>query len=264
MLLKIGSTGEKVKLLQEKLNLFPDGKFGPNTEKAVKKWQKENNLKDDGLVGNDTWSKMFPIKKETIDLSKLRGIISDKVLDEMPLAIEKFSISTNLRAAHFLAQCAHESGNFNFIKENLNYSEKALKAVFGKYFKDTPASEYARNPEKIASRVYAGRMGNGDESTQEGWKFRGRGYIQLTGKNNYREFSKFIGEDCVTNPDLVSDKYPLTSAAFFFERNNLWSICDRGSSDDIVKQITRRVNGGYHGLDDRLQKFKKYWIAMNQ
>ena len=99
--------------------------------------------------------------------------------------------------------------------------------------------------------------------SKEGWKFRGRGYIQLTGKDNYSEFSKFIGEDCVENPDLVSDKYPLASAAFFFEKNNLWAICDMGSSEDVVTKLTKRVNGGTHGLEDRLNKFNKYWSLLN-
>lgn len=259
MLLRKGSQGEKVKQLQEKLGLYPDGIFGSDTEKHVKAWQRKNNLVDDGLVGNVTWSKMFPPKIEKIDISKLKGHVSENVLDQLSFTIEKFNIINKLRLSHFLSQCAHESGGFKFIKENLNYSEKALTSIFGKYFKDVPASKYARNPEMIASRVYANRMGNGSESTKEGWKFRGRGYIQLTGKVNYEKFSKFIGEDCVANPDLVSDKYPLASAAFFFDSNNLWPLCDQGSSDEIVKKVTRRVNGGYHGLDDRLDKFKKYW-----
>jgi putative chitinase len=101
-------------------------------------------------------------------------------------------------------------------------------------------------------------MGNGDENSKEGWKFRGRGYIQLTGKQNYEIFSKFIGEDCITNPDLVTTKYPLGSAAFFFNNNNLWTICDEGSTDDVVTKVTRRVNGGTNGLVHRLQEFKKF------
>ena len=129
--------------------------------------------------------------------------------------------------------------------------------MFPKYFKDkATADKYARNPEKIASRVYASRMGNGDEASGEGFKFRGRGYIQLTGKDNYKAFSNFIGEDCVANPDLVSDKYPLISAAWFFDKNNLWTICDKGASDEVVTSVTKRVNGGTHGLADRLSKFK--------
>jgi putative chitinase len=101
-------------------------------------------------------------------------------------------------------------------------------------------------------------MGNGDEASGDGWKYRGRGYIQLTGKSNYAEFTKFIGEDCIANPDLVATKYPLTSAAFFFEKNKLWDICDKGDTPDIVSLVTKRVNGGTHGLEDRLSKFNTF------
>lgn len=264
MLLKKGSQGEQVKQIQEKLGLDPDGIFGKGTEIKVKEWQKQNNLNPDGVIGRETWLKMFPIKKEKIDISKLNGVVSDIVLKQMPLTIDKFNITTKLRLAHFLSQCAHESGNFKLLNENLNYSESALNSIFGKYFKDVPAANYARKPEMIASRVYANRMGNGNEQSKDGWKFRGRGYIQLTGKENYTEFTKFIGEDCVANPDLVSDKYPLASAAFFFDKNNLWAICDQGSDEEVVKKVTKRVNGGFHGLDDRLEKFKKYWSILNQ
>jgi putative chitinase len=130
--------------------------------------------------------------------------------------------------------------------------------IFTKYFKDVLAEGYARNPEKIANRVSGGRMGNGSESTGEGYKFRGRGYIQLTGKDNYSAFSKFIGEDCVANPDLVSDKYPMDSAIWFFDKNKLWDICDKGKTPDIVTLVTKRVNGGSHGIEDRLAKFNTF------
>jgi putative chitinase len=134
-----------------------------------------------------------------------------------------------------------------------------LKKIFGKYFPGTLAESYARQPEKIAARVYGGRMGNGDETTKEGFKFRGRGYIQLTGKSNYTNFTKFIGEDCVSNPDLVATKYPLASAGFFFDSNKLWAICDRGADDATVTSVTKRVNGGTIGLADRIKHFKEYY-----
>ena len=173
--------------------------------------------------------------------------------------VEKFNITNHLRLAHFLSQCAHESGNFKFLTENLNYSADGLLKIFPKYFKDkATADAYARKPEKIGSRVYANRMGNGDEACGEGYKFRGRGYIQLTGKDNYKQFSEFIGEDVVANPDLVATKYPLTSAAFFFNKNGLWTICDKGDTTDVVTLVTKRVNGGTHGLDDRINKFNTF------
>jgi len=144
----------------------------------------------------------------SLNLEKLKGHVPDSVIAQIPDTAAKFNITTPLRLAHFLAQCAHESGNFKSISENLNYSADGLKKIFPKYFPGTLSESYARNPEKIASRVYGGRMGNGDETTKEGFKFRGRGFIQLTGKQNYTNFTKFIGEDCVANPDLVASKYP--------------------------------------------------------
>jgi putative chitinase len=135
-----------------------------------------------------------------------------------------------------------------------------LKVIFPKYFKQQGLAEaYSRKPELIASRVYGGRMGNGDEGTREGFKFRGRGYLQLTGKNNYAEFDKFVNEDIVTNPDLVAKKYPLLSAAWFFDKNKINLVSDKGPTDEIVTMVTKRVNGGTIGLQDRIKHFKKYY-----
>ena len=271
MLLKVGSKGEEVKKLQAKLGLGADGVFGPGTEKAVKTWQQANGLTADGIVGDGTWSKMFAsepqqIKEEVvlpkggpIDLSKLKGHVPDTVISQIPEVMEKFQINTPLRLAHFLAQCGHESGNFKATQENLNYSADGLKKIFPKYFPGNLSESYARNPEKIASKVYGGRMGNGDESTKEGYKFRGRGYIQLTGKANYAAFAKAINEDTVANPDLVSTKYPLASAAWFFSKNGLNAIADKGADDATVTSVTKRVNGGTIGLADRIKHFKEYY-----
>jgi putative chitinase len=192
-------------------------------------------------------------------LDALKGHIPDAVLAQIPETATKFNITTPLRLAHFLAQCGHESGGFKSISENLNYSVDGLKRIFGKYFPGDLAASYARQPEKIASRVYGSRMGNGDESTGEGYKYRGRGYIQLTGKSNYTGFAKFIGEDTVANPDLVATKYPLASAAFFFDSNKLWSICDKGADEATVTAVTKRVNGGTIGLPDRIKHFNEYY-----
>jgi putative chitinase len=274
MLLKNGSKGDDVKKLQEKLGVEAIGTFGPKTEAAVKAWQKANGLKDDGVVGDTTWSKLFGVSapvatvvKEDVvipsggplNLEKLKGHIPDSVIAQIPETAKKFNITNNLRLAHFLSQCGHESGGFKAVSENLNYSADGLKKIFGKYFPGNLNESYARQPEKIAARVYASRMGNGDETSKEGFKFRGRGYIQLTGKANYTNFTKFIGEDCIANPDLVATKYPLASAAFFFDSNKLWSICDKGSDDATVTAVTKRVNGGILGLQDRIKHFKEYY-----
>jgi putative chitinase len=274
MILKVGSEGADVKKLQEKLGVEAIGKFGPKTEAAVKAWQKANGLKEDGIVGDATWSKLFGeakpkaevIKEDVVipsggplNLEKLKGHIPDAVITQIPETAKKFNITNNLRLAHFLSQCGHESGNFKAVSENLNYSADGLKKIFGKYFPGNLNESYARQPEKIAARVYASRMGNGDEASKEGFKFRGRGYIQLTGKANYTNFTKFIGEDCVANPDLVATKYPLASAAFFFDSNKLWAICDRGADDATVTAVTKRVNGGTIGLPDRIKHFKEYY-----
>ena len=276
MLLKVGSKGDDVKKLQEKLGLTADGSFGPGTEKAVKTWQSSNGLTADGVVGDGTWSKMFGssttiqsspvtnvvIPPSSFKLENLKGHIPDSVIAQIPETAAKFNITNVLRLSHFLAQCGHESGGFKAVSENLNYSAKGLVGTFPKYFNATTAAQYERKPEMIASRVYGGRMGNGDESTKEGYKFRGRGYIQLTGKSNYTGFAKFIGEDTVANPDLVATKYPLASAAFFFNNNNLWSICDRGADDATVTAVTKRVNGGTIGLPDRIKHFKEYYSLL--
>jgi putative chitinase len=189
-------------------------------------------------------------------LEALSTKIPANVMEEIPLIIEKFGIDSPLRLSHFLSQCAHESGNFKFVKENLNYSADGLRKIFPKYFPTIElANKYARQPEKIANKVYGGRMGNGDEASGDGFKFRGRGYIQLTGKDNYAAFDKFVDDDIMANPDLVATKYPLTSAAFFFHKNKLWDVCDKGHGDDVVLAVTKRVNGGTHGLTDRQEKF---------
>jgi putative chitinase len=238
MLLKLGSNGEDVKKLQTKLGLKPDGDFGKNTETAVKKWQKDNGLKDDGVVGDVTWSKLFPttqtstVTHPVLKLEKLKGIIPDNVISQIPDTAARFNITTNLRLAHFLSQCAHESGNFKWVVEF------------------------------ASGKAYEGRKDLGNTQPGDGVKFKGRGYIQLTGRANYDKFSKFVNEDCVSNPDLVSTKYPMLSAAYFFDKNNLWKICDLGSTDDVVEKVSRRVNGGLNGYIDRLEKFINIWNVL--
>lgn len=269
MLLKIGSKGDDVKKLQEKLCLQSDGIFGAGTEKAVKTWQAENGLTADGIVGSATWSKLFAdISSNTtataadLDLTKLNSHVPDVVINQIPDCVTEFQINTPLRLAHFLAQCDHESGGFKTTQENLNYSAEGLKKTFPKYFPDNLAESYAKQPEKIASRVYASRMGNGDEASKDGYKYRGRGYIQLTGKDNYSAFDKSVDDDISSNPDLVSEKYALLSAAWFWNSRALNSLADKGSSDSVVTEITKKVNGGTNGLDERIKNFKKYYALL--
>jgi putative chitinase len=302
MLLKVGSKNDNVKAMQKKLGLTADGNFGPGTQKAVKDWQKAHGLTPDGIVGDATWSKMFAViaarteKGNLVDddgneveiesandkpsvnavdpaapvaaipglkLDKLKGRIPDAVIEQIPDCIVKFEINTAVRLAHFLAQCGHESAGFKATQENLNYSADGLKKIFGKYFKTVSATEYARKPEKIAARVYASRMGNGDESTKEGYIYRGRGYIQLTGKANYVEFNKFVDDDILSDPDLVAHKYALVSAAWYWHSRSLNKVADKGAHDAAVTEVTKKVNGGTIGLTDRINHFKEYYSLLS-
>jgi putative chitinase len=280
MLLKLGSEGEDVKKLQEKLGVDPIGKFGPKTETAVKAWQSANGLTADGIVGQGTWSKLMgesTISSPTVitepapvpnvgglKLEKLKGHIPDAVISQIPDTAAKFGLNTPLRLAHFLAQCGHESGGFKVVNENLNYSAKGLMGIFKKYFPTEQLAEsYQRQPQKIANKVYASRMGNGPETSGEGFKFRGRGFIQLTGKDNYTAFGKAINEDIPNNPDLVATKYPLLSAAWFFTKNGLHKMADQGATDQVVTSITKRVNGGTIGLIERIKEFKHFYNLLS-
>jgi putative chitinase len=201
-----------------------------------------------------------------IELQKKIGVTADGAFGPGTLkaAASYFKLNKN-RAAHFFAQCAHESGNFKAFSENLNYGAKGLRGIFGKYFPtDALAKAYERQPMKIANRVYANRMGNGDEASGEGFLYKGRGPLQLTGKNNYRAFGKYIGreQEILDNPDLVATELGFESALWFFDANKLWSICDQGINDAAILALTKRINGGTHGLEDRKLKTKKYaaWL----
>ena len=276
MLLKRGDNNENVKKLQQKLGLEPVGNYGPKTEDAVKAFQSKNGLTADGIVGDGTWAKIMgeapqaaPVVSQpsapiasvgALKLDKLKGHIPDAVIAMIPDTAAKFQINTPLRLAHFLAQCGHESGGFKATSENLNYSAKGLNGIFKKYFPTLDSAlPYERKPEKIANKVYANRMANGTEASGDGYKFRGRGYIQLTGKDNYTQFGKAIGEDILSNPDVVSGKYALLSAAWFWSKNGLNNLSDGGSTDAVVTSITKRVNGGTIGLADRIKHFKEYY-----
>jgi putative chitinase len=200
-----------------------------------------------------------------INLQKKIGVTADGAFGPgtFKAAAAYYKLSPN-RAAHFFAQTAHESGNFKAFSENLNYGAKGLRGVVRKYFPtDALAKAYERKPAKIANRVYGNRMGNGDEASGEGFAFRGRGALQLTGKFNYSEFAKYINRpDIMDNPDLVATELAFESALWFFDKNKLWGICDQGINDAAILALTKRINGGTHGLDDRKLKTKKYaaWV----
>jgi putative chitinase len=272
MLLKRGDNNENVRLLQQKLGITPAvTNFGPKTEETVKDYQRKNGLSVTGVVDKVMWDKLngstpqsTPVVVQSsgpLKLEKLKGHIPDAVLLQIPDTVAKFDLGTPLRLAHFLAQCGHESAGFKAVVENLNYGAKGLQSIFKKYFPtEAKALEYERKPEKIANLVYANRMSNGDEKSGDGFKFRGRGYIQLTGRANYTAFNRFVdNDDVVANPDLVATKYPLLSAGWFFNSNGIHKLADGGATDAVVTTITKRVNGGVIGLADRIKHFKEYY-----
>ena len=198
-----------------------------------------------------------------MNLDKLKGHIPDRVIEQIPGIQEKFGVNTPLRLSHFLAQCGHESGGFRVTQENLNYSAKGLQGIFKKYFpSEALALDYAKKPQKIANRVYGGRMGNGNEASGDGFKFRGRGYIQLTGRDNYKAFDDAVEDAIIENPDLVATKYPLASAAWFWNKNKLNQLADKGAAPEVVTMITKRVNGGTIGLADRQKHFNEYYSLL--
>ena len=290
--LRQGSSGPDVKALQQQLRDLGfdpngvDGNFGPGTRAALIAFQQSKGLQPDGIAGPATSAALQAGDGSTnasspaapppapppapqpvgaggaFNLAGLTGKVPADVIAQIPDTAAKFGITTKLRLAHFLAQCALESTGFTATVENLNYSAPRILVIFGKYFKGVDPTPYAHNPAKLGNRVYANRNGNGDEASGDGFKFRGRGYIQLTGKTNYTSFSNSEGEDCVANPDLVATKYPLASAAFYFKSNNIWAICDQGANDATVTKVTKAVNGGTHGLAERIQNFKKFMQAL--
>lgn len=191
--------------------------------------------------------------KYLVEFQKRNGLEPDGIIGYHTLCDMKdsFGIKSSKAFAMFLGQIAHESANFKYGVENLNYSKSSLLKVFGKYFTYQSAPLYARNPQKIANTVYANRMGNGNYASGDGWNYRGRGVIQITGKNNYTAFGKYVRVDVLSNPDLVEKRYYWITALWFFEANDLWKYCDSLNLSSI-KQLTKRINGGYNGLQHRI------------
>jgi putative chitinase len=178
----------------------------------------------------------------------------DHWFEALSTILPDYEINTPQRVAAFLAQCAHESGGFVFLKENLNYKAASLRRVFPKYFTDdATAARYAGKPEMIANRVYANRMGNGDEASGDGWKFCGRGLIQLTGKDNYTFFAGSLDIPLDEASEYLGTfEGAVQSACFFWEQNNLNTWADKG---DILT-LTKRINGGTIGLEDRIKHYE--------
>ena len=177
----------------------------------------------------------------------------------LKMAMKHFDMTPE-RAAHFFAQTFHETGGYKLFSENLNYSASGLQKTFGKYFPGLLEEQYAKKPEKIANRVYGNRMGNGDEVSGDGWKYRGRGALQLTGKSNYKAFSDYLKNPLIMEqPDLVATDYAFESALFFFDRNKLWNICDKGVTKATILSLTKKINGGTNGLADREEKTFKFY-----
>ena len=176
-------------------------------------------------------------------------------------AIAKHYDFSVLRGAHLLGQTAHESGSFYFTEENLNYSAESIVRVWPSRFADLESAEpFARNPEALADAVYGDRMGNDGE----GWRWRGRGFLQLTGRSNYEAFAEDMNlPEVLDNPDCVCTEYAMETAIWFFEKNGLFEIADLGILEDVIERITKRVNGGTHGLDDRIKKTQQIygWLS---
>ena len=177
--------------------------------------------------------------------------------------MRKFSINTIERLSHFLAQCAQESGSFKAVSENLNYSVSGLKKTFPRYFKDRDPKAYSKAPQALANYVYSNRLGNGSEASGDGWRYRGRGYIQLTGKSNYKAFDAFVDDDILVNPDLVATKYPLLSAAWFWSVNKINNLADAGIDVDVITRVTKKVNGGHKGLHERIMFTHRYYAELS-
>lgn len=174
-------------------------------------------------------------------------------------AKEFLQIPTDIAAVHFFAQCAHETGEFTRFEENLNYSKDGLLATWPSRYNEQLASAHHRQPELIANKVYANRIGNGDEASGDGWKFRGRGALQLTGRENYQKFSVFVDDhEVLQKPEKVENEYSFLSAMFFFKNKKLWEICEKGLDEATIKNVTQIINGGQNGIEHRIELTNKY------
>jgi len=201
----------------------------------IKSFQKKHGLSADGIIGKNT-------------LLKIKEVVG---------------IPTIEATAHFVGNTYHETGGFKVFEENLNYSATGLLKIFPKYFNQQTAIQYARNPQGIANIVYANRMGNGNFNSGEGYKFRGRGALQTTGKTNYALLGKYLGVDLLSNPEPVKDKYALESAKFYFDSNKLWPIASI-VNEESIRKVRKAVNGGSIGLEDVSEKVKYFYSLLKK
>lgn len=199
-----------------------------------------------------------------MDISKLRDRLPAVIFNQLPEIVDIYGINTRSRLIHFMAQCHHESAGFKEMIENLNYSGIVLNANFCSHFKGREeALSFSKQPYRIANRIYADRMGNGNESSGDGWKYRGKGCIQITGKANTETFFKSVGIDAASDPMLIVSDYPLISAAWFWEKHNLNQLAD-SANYNAVKAITKVINGGVNGLEDRIKWFDYYSTLVSE
>lgn len=194
-----------------------------------------------------------------VNLQKLDGKLNSNVLAELDKTVIRFNLQDPLILSHFLAQTAHESAGFTRTVENLNYSAVRLLQVFPKYFNGDNVEDYAGHPEAIASRVYADRLGNGPEDSTEGWVYRGRGYLQLTGRVNYQAFNAVTKEDIMVRPELVATEYAMLSAGWFWNSKGVNGLASQGDTQSVVEAVTKAINGGKNGLDDRIKRFNYFY-----
>lgn len=196
------------------------------------------------MITQDQFDRLYPNAKNSSDIVK-----------SLCTLLPKYDIITPKRIAAFISQCGHESGGWRVFEENLNYSAAALNIVFPKYFKNAgrDSNDYARQPEKIANIIYCNRMGNGDSLSGDGWLFRGRGSIQITGRDNYASFSYAEDVKALTDPDIVANEMDMAilSALWYWSTHGLNDYADDGD----IKTLTRKINGGFNGLSDRLSHY---------
>jgi len=246
-----------VKLIQREIGVRVDGVWGEQTERGLEKRFGE---KWKGYLGVDELIEMGILIENRLDLVRLVGDKLPKVvLNELP-NLRGLGGTNPIQWIHFFAQTGHESGGFIYRTENLNYSINGLLKTWPEFFTITNAWIYANKPEQIANRVYANRMGNGDEKSGDGWKFRGRGFIQITGRANYEDLSKWISIDLLKNPNWVSVVAPLWTAYWWFWRNEVWDLCI-DLDENSIRRVTQRINGGLNGLNDRIER-TKFWTKI--